>query len=260
MISYIEAIRNESARFAEATRLLPPGGPVPSCPDWTVADLIWHLAEVQGFWASIVEGPLLDPELVERTDRPADADLPQFFTQQSSRLQAALTSHHPDKECWSWHHSGHSVGWVLRRQAHEALIHRADAELASGDEIIIDTALAADGVDEALAVIISSEGLPQWARFEPDGSTALLQATDVDRRWAVSLGRLHGTSPNSGETFDDPAIKLIPAAQHPASRIRGTSPDLDLWLWGRGPLDRLTLEGDVDIAHRIRAAAVAGTQ
>jgi hypothetical protein len=30
--------------------------PVAGCPGWSVADLVWHLLEVQQFWAAIVAG------------------------------------------------------------------------------------------------------------------------------------------------------------------------------------------------------------
>jgi hypothetical protein len=43
-----------------------------------------------------------------------------------------------------------SLGLFLRRQAHEALIHRLDAELTMGERTPMDADINADGVDEAL--------------------------------------------------------------------------------------------------------------
>ncbi len=43
-----------------------------------------------------------------------------------------------------------TAGYIARRQAHEALVHRLDAELTVGDRTPLDPRLAADGVDEAL--------------------------------------------------------------------------------------------------------------
>ena len=62
----------------------------------------------------------------------------------------------------------------MRRQPHEALIHRVDAELAAGAPTGLDEALATDGVDEILTVMIDCHDIPVWSRFEPDGSTAAL--------------------------------------------------------------------------------------
>ena len=33
---------------------------LPSCPDWTVADLLWHLTEVHDFWRTVVAEQLSD--------------------------------------------------------------------------------------------------------------------------------------------------------------------------------------------------------
>ena len=52
---------------------------------------------------------------------------------------------------WSWAND-QTAGFSYRRQAHEALIHRLDAELAGGERTAIDARLAADGVGEVLGV------------------------------------------------------------------------------------------------------------
>ena len=44
-----------------------PAARVPSCPDWDAADLVWHLATVQRWWAEVIGA---------RPDRPADFDPP----------------------------------------------------------------------------------------------------------------------------------------------------------------------------------------
>jgi hypothetical protein len=55
-----------------------------------------------------------------------------------------------------------TVSWVARRQAHEALIHRTDAELAAGVTVTrADAALAADGVDDLISGFLV--GVPRWA-------------------------------------------------------------------------------------------------
>ncbi|WP_238993563.1 hypothetical protein [Nocardioides caldifontis] len=62
-----------------------------------------------------------------------------------------------------------TVGYIRRRQAHEALIHRLDAELTAGTVTALDPTLASDGVDEALDVMFG--GCPPWGSFEPATST-----------------------------------------------------------------------------------------
>lgn len=60
---------------------------------------------------------------------------------------------------WTWSNE-QSSSFVLRRQAHEALIHRLDAELVVGDCSPIDPLLAVDGVDEALRLMYCDT--PAW--------------------------------------------------------------------------------------------------
>ena len=65
-------------------------------------------------------------------------------------IDGAASRADPADEAWHWS-SDHPVGASIRRQAHEALIHRLDAEeTARARSPPLDPALAADGVVEAL--------------------------------------------------------------------------------------------------------------
>src|SRR5680860_1281343 len=102
-IDYLAHIRAESARFAEVMRDAPPLAPVPTCPDWTSDDLLWHLGEVQWFWATIVREALTDPSSMEGPERPSDrAGLLGFFTESSNALQTTLAGTAPDETRWTW--------------------------------------------------------------------------------------------------------------------------------------------------------------
>ena len=259
MVDFTAAIRENSALLHELVSGTAMEAPVPSCPGWTVADLTWHIAEVQHSWASIVEDLLEDPESGPKLERPSDAALPGLLVSQSARLVSALSHRRDDEKCWSWHDRGHSVGWVRRRQAHEALIHRVDAQLAVGELPVVDPLLGADGVDEVLTYMIDIDDLPDWARYELDGTTARIDLGEA-KSWSMTLGRFVGKSPNSGNTYDFPALQLVPALERPTAVLRGSGPDLDLWLWGRGPLDPIEVEGPPEVAATIRAAAADATQ
>jgi uncharacterized protein (TIGR03083 family) len=258
MIDFVDVVRVESTRFLDAVRSAPLDGPVPSCPDWDAADLVWHLAEVQSFWASIVEGLLDDPDEVAGLERPDDRDLLDLFADHSSRLVVALSERSPDDRCWTWHDEGTTVGWVRRRQAHEALIHRVDAELAAGRGIsTCDPELAADGVDEILRVQIG--GVPAWATFTPSGDAVRISATDHPATWGVALGRMTGTSPDTGKTYDLPAASVGRDAVDPSTLITGPAWELDRWLWGRLGPEGLSVTGDRALVDRLRAVAAEST-
>lgn len=258
MIDYVPVVAAESARFANVVQHGDVSLNVPSCPDWNLADLIWHLTEVQDFWGGIVDGLLSDPDDVVTVERPVDRDLAELLVDRSARLVRALAERSPEEVCWSWNPRGHNVGWIRRRQAHEALIHRVDAELATGSLTGLDPELAADGVDEMLTNQIDSP-MPEWGRFVSDGAVALIRTTDVAGAWGVEFGRFQGTSPDSGNTHDLDTVALIDPPARPMAEVSGSAEHMDLWLWGRGSRDDLSVEGDPALIDRLRVVAAEST-
>lgn len=265
MIDFVEYAAAESERFQRAVVAIATAGgdevfssvSVPSCPDWTAADLTWHLAEVQYFWASIVEGNLANYSAVQELSRPADDQLLSLAAEQADRLITHLSSHGAGEPCWSWHDDGHSVGWVRRRQAHEALIHRIDAELTldtlvPGSRTAVDEILATDGIDEMLRVILGASSPPDWATFNADGTTVRIEVPG--RSWSVALGRYTGTD-EAGTPHDDPALLLTEPTAEPSATITGPASEIDLWLWRRGPLADGAVEGDMAVVERLQALA-----
>ncbi|HQY34129.1 maleylpyruvate isomerase family mycothiol-dependent enzyme [Actinotalea sp.] len=256
---YLSAIRDESERFGAALRVATASDPVPTCPGWAVADLHWHLAEVQHFWSQVVGAGLVGGDVAE-PDRPLDAHLAEFAARSGTALLAALAEHEPDDACWSWSPDGHSVGWVARRQAHEALIHRVDAEVAAGLPVTPPAVdLAADGVDEMLTVML--DGVPGEGDLTLDGTTVRLACTDTDDAWVLALGRFAGTR-SSGDPYEIDVAALLAEDDggDDDAVVSGSAWDLDRWLWGRGSLGALTVEGDAGLLARLRAMVVEATQ
>ncbi|WP_156043660.1 maleylpyruvate isomerase family mycothiol-dependent enzyme [Cellulomonas sp. URHE0023] len=261
-MDYAYVIAQESARAADALASAPTGSRVPSCPDWDAADLAYHVGEVQDFWASLVAQAPTGPDELEETVRRPDVELVPFLRTRTTALLEALADRDPHDACWSWSTSGGTVGWVSRRQAHEALVHRVDAEQTAGLPVTDPgPELAADGVDELLAVMLS--GLPPWARFTPDGPRIRVRATDAGREWLVAFGRFTGTSPTTGKAYDDPCAELVGWEDDDhdvAATVSGTAWELELWLWGRSAGEGLAREGDPAVPQRLRAAIVESTQ
>jgi hypothetical protein len=75
---YLAHLGQDSARFVEVLNRTSYENTVPTCPGWNAADLLFHLAEVQAFWARIVGRRLTTAEEVGEltTIRPDDAELP----------------------------------------------------------------------------------------------------------------------------------------------------------------------------------------
>ena len=84
--AYLEHLRADSARFVSALDGVDPGAPVPTCPQWSAADLVAHLTEVQSFWAAVVRGRLGTDADVEAVAAP---DRPESFEDQLLELRAA---------------------------------------------------------------------------------------------------------------------------------------------------------------------------
>lgn len=258
--AYLATIRAESERFLDALRAAPPSAPVPSCPGWTAADLAYHLAEVQHSWAQVVETGR-SGEDVPDPPRPADDELVDLAARSGTELLTALHGRDASDATWSWHADGGSVAWVARRQAHEALIHRVDAELTAGWDVRPPTVeLAADGVDELLRVMV--DGVPAWGAFTPDGLTVRLECTNTPAAWTLALGRFTGTSPTSGNTYDLDAAAVLDEDEGGEDTlvVRGHAWDLDRWLWGRGDDSALEVTGDPAVLARLRELVTEATQ
>ena len=67
---HLRALQDQSARFLQALEGVPHEAEVPSCPGWTAADLLWHLAEVQQSWTLVAHGADLEDH--EEPPRPPD--------------------------------------------------------------------------------------------------------------------------------------------------------------------------------------------
>jgi uncharacterized protein (TIGR03083 family) len=257
---YLDSLAADSARFDHVLRRTPSQTPVPTCPDWTAADLYFHLAEVQAFWARIVGRRLTSSEQVEelRTDRPADdKHLPGLFAESTQSLQEALRATPPDVEAWTWANE-QTAGFTYRRQAHEALIHRVDAELTAGDRTPVDARLAADGVDEVLGVMYGEP--PPWGSFIADDDHVVrFSATDTGDVWTVTVGRFVGRSPGSdGPEHESACLDWAADDAVPTAEVTGTAADLDCWLWRRPPAGEITESGDAETLARLTEVMADG--
>ena len=251
---YLDHLGTESARFLAVLRETDLSDRVPSCPDWDGADLLWHLGEVQWFWGSIVAGRRASAEGLDTPPRPdSDHGLVQFFEEQSARLHHALTEADPAEPVYTWS-DDKTVGFIRRRQAHEALIHRLDAELMVGEVTALDTELASDGVLEVLDVMYGGE--VEWGTFTPSGLQAEIRTTDTGLTVPVALGRFTGTDPDDGTSYDDEelSVRRADAGVEPSAAISGRADDLDAWLWHRRDGSGITFEGDLTTLETLRRA------
>jgi hypothetical protein len=121
---------------------------------------------------------------------------------------------------------------------HETTIHRVDAEQAAGRAVgPIDPAVAVDGIDELFSVFLPARGA---GRSPGDGRTVHLHATDAEGEWLIRFAA------------GDLTVEVGHAKGDAA--VRGPAGDLQLWLWGRHPLEALEVFGDPTAAAALRTA------
>ncbi len=258
---YLTHLARDSARFGQVLRQTPPGTRVPTCPDWDADDLLWHLAEVQWFWGAIVGRGLVvyaDVEALDNGGRPDNRDgLLTLFGRASADLHHHLSTASPNQPVWAWS-DDQSIGFIRRRQAHEALIHRIDAELTAGDRTPMDADLCTDGVDEALRVMYGRA--PSWGRFDADPTqTVRVRTADTDRSWLLTLGQFTGTD-DAGTAHDEPDLRvaMVDDGRTAAATLSGSAADLDCWLWHRPPGGPVERTGDPKVLARLDQAIAAG--
>ena len=146
--SHREALRRECELIVDA------GGedlgvPVPTCPEWRLSDLLGHLGDVFSFWRVQLEaGSPEVPTEPGATGVPPGAGLVDWFEGTCADLQGALAERDPEEPCWNWSGADLTAGWVCRRMALEAAVHRYDTELAVCSPTPIARELAIDGIDE----------------------------------------------------------------------------------------------------------------
>lgn len=262
MTDFMAAIRRESDRFADVLAGTDPAARVPTCPDWSADDLLWHLTEVHAYWARILRTGAQtddDAEAVEadKPERPADrAAMLALFAAETDALLDELAARADDEPAYFWLETDRTVGATRRMQAHEATMHRIDAELAAGVASgPIDSALALDGVRHAVGAMWAWWGTVDGFRFVP-GGVAELRATDTGESVLIEVGRWQGVG-QSGKSYDVPSARLA-AGGVPAALATGTAEQLDRWLWGRG--EEPGVSGDDEVLAALRAARAEGMQ
>lgn len=251
MIDFEDVMLRSTARVVEVLRESEPNTPVPTCPGWSLADLGHHLFVVQAFFATIVE-----EERTERGDhpdrpRPPDEALADTLHAVSHRLAAAIRSADASRRFYTWAGS-QPISWIVRRQAHEALIHSADAAAALGGMVDVVPDVARDGIDELMEWFHAAP--PNWAEWSASDAIGIVEAGG-EGRWRLEWGRLRGTSPTTG--IDHDLEMAVAAPPGPVSAVvTGEASTLDLWLWRRLPMGAVDVEGDAALVERVHEALV----
>lgn len=198
--------------------------PVPTCPGWTVRDLVAHQGTVHRWAAATIRGISLDKQAVEAEGLTIRDQLDWLDLGARDLLQALVDAPQEMAGEFFLHDAPEPrLAWA-RRQCHETTVHAYDAMAASNGSAPaaastwIKPVLAADGVDELLTGFLPR---PRTQFRMPSLTTVLVETTDTDHAWSVRLG-------------PDAAVTTRGAEGEPDATLRGTAAGLYLALWNRG--------------------------
>ena len=154
---YVAEIEASTAGLAEILAEYDPSLPIPTCPEWTLRQLVTHVGRAHRWAAEITR--TRSEAFIPFREVP-DGKLPDESAEQRAWLRAgAARIVDAVREAESdlvWSFIGPvRAGFWIRRMAHETLVHRADAQLAAGaePEPVIEAEIAADAIDEWLMLL-----------------------------------------------------------------------------------------------------------
>jgi uncharacterized protein (TIGR03083 family) len=201
---------------------------VPSCPDWSLRDLVEHLTEVHRFWvAAVAAGPSEHPPTLAPANDILSADPLTRSATATQELIAALRAAGPAMGCWTWWGDSDvpmTSGAVARHQVQEAAVHAYDAQLATGTPQPVAAIVALDGIAEFIGV---SHGTADPWPYEP--ARIGLHAAEGES-WLLDLKA--------------PGSHVLDGQPETVADLHGSASNLLLTLHGRLPLDSLRSQGD----------------
>jgi len=238
----LEQLQTEIEQFGQlADANLPDSAhkPVPSCEGMVLGELVRHVGSVHRVatrWVSEGRQPTVWATAPEVGD-----NLAAWARRGSADLLETLACRNPAQPCSTWSATDRTVGFWIRRMAHETAVHRVDAAQAIGVPWSVNPQLAADGVAEALEL---------WL------GTRLGSQVGGSGRVVRLVARAGAGAPVVDRTLR-PLMTLVEFGNDPAGAdvtVTGTPAALWAWTWGRSDKDHcVNVVGDQEAADEVRA-------
>jgi uncharacterized protein (TIGR03083 family) len=227
---HLSALRQAAERLAASAHAAGLEAAVPTCPGWTVRDLLAHQGMVHRWATAHVTGDREGQhasDAVEAAGR-AQPDPAGWLREGADALLAALTAAPEDLDALVFLKDAPPARefWA-RRQCHETTVHAVDglaAELGrvpTATEAGVTTPVAIDGIDELVTGFLT-RGKARLRSPEPQ--RIAVSPNDADAAWLleVSQGPVV-TTRHTASSLSDADVTL-----------RGTAAQLYLGLWNRG--------------------------
>jgi len=230
---YAAAIVAEAAAFTDTIHGADLELRVPTCPEWTLRDLVHHLGRAY-YWS----GQIVATRATEFVpfEEVVDGKMPpdghaEWLRAGAAKLVDAVADIGPDNDVWTWSDDHRAVFW-LRRILHEGIVHRADAAFTVVRDYTVPVDLAVDGVDEWLGILTSKAARARSGAVAGTGQTLHFHATDGGE-WLIRRDP-------DGPTLLNEHVKGDVTVRAPAT-------DLLLVLYGRIPTSEVEVFGDPDL-------------
>ena len=227
---HLEGLRDAMLAFVRYADRAGLDANVPTCPDWTVRQLVAHQGMVHRWAAALVRGEHVEDAQTAAFERDGrrHRDPLAWLREGSLELARSISDAPDDLEAVVFLHDAPAPrAFWARRQCHETTIHAVDAMAAAlgrpprADELWVDIDVAADGIDELLGGFLTR---PR-SRLRCDEDSLLVVAPDdVGELWEVSLGQRPAVTTRRTSAGDDP---------DPDWELTGSAVELYLRLWNR---------------------------
>jgi uncharacterized protein (TIGR03083 family) len=223
-LGFVEDYAAAVERFAVAVGWADLRSSVAACPGWSVYDLVVHLGNIHAWAATIVE---TGESAAESNDEPRSTkprSVSEWYFAKAEDLYQVLRQTPPQKPCWNFVFGAGDAEFWQRRQLHETTMHQVDLDVAAGRSTDISPAIAADGIDELLTVM-----LPRMShKGYPVALSAPLQltASDTGDRWVL-------TTPAGAEAGPPQVSRPVTAVEDVEDRVVAPAGVLYRALWHR---------------------------
>jgi uncharacterized protein (TIGR03083 family) len=213
--------------------------PVPYCRGWDSGTVVRHLGSVYQRVIGWITAQRR-PEEWQRTP-PEGADVRGWCAAGMRTLYDELAAHEPFEPCDTWFPGDTTYRFWWRRMAHETTVHRMDVTEAYGLRYPVPEPVCVDGIDEVLMHLGTRLGTDVRGK---DQVIAIEAGAHV---WRVTL------QPHAVDV----------AAEIPwecDAAMSGTPEDVYRWLWGRGGIEALRVNGDAAAAATLRETLARATK